>query len=152
MNNDTLTLAKYLYSKGVDNPLKIQKLLFFIRYEELKSKSFEGSYFKKDKNFQAWIYGPVNFDSYKFMQNLFLSLDEKDEYILLPQEIRKIDKKYKKYFDKWNVLSSDELVEISHTNLAWIKARKGIPADVPSKEFLIENENFLIFNGNKNQY
>lgn len=149
---DIITLAKYLYSKGVNNPLRVQKLLFFIRYEELKSKSLEGSYFKEDKNFQAWIYGPVNYESYKYMQNLFLCLDEKDEFILSTREIREIDKKYKKYFDKWNVYSSDELIERSHKNLAWIKARKDTPADAPSKEFLIENNDFLVFNDSKNQY
>ena len=49
-----ITLAKYLLTKGVDSPLKIQKLLFFLRYEELKNQNnLEDSYFASNYNFQA---------------------------------------------------------------------------------------------------
>ncbi|MDE5767036.1 MAG: DUF4065 domain-containing protein, partial [Malacoplasma sp.] len=137
-------------SKGVTSPLKLQKLLFFIRYEELKNKTTNNSFFKKNKNFQAWIYGPVNFVSYRFMQKLFMKLDEKDTYILSNKEIKLIDKKYKKYFDKWNEYSPEELIEKSHKNLAWIKARKGIDPDCPSREILEEDEDFLKFKNENN--
>ena len=48
-----LSLAKYLVNKGVTSPLKLQKLLFFLRYEELKNQTTEGSYFAKNYNFEA---------------------------------------------------------------------------------------------------
>lgn len=79
-----------------------------------------------------------------------MGLDEKDTYILSNEEIKKIDKKYKKYFEKWNEYSSDELVEKSHNNLAWIKARKEIDPDCPSEEILEENEDFLKFKNENN--
>lgn len=39
MEKNIVTLAKYLYTKGIDTPLKIQKILFFFRYEELKKQT-----------------------------------------------------------------------------------------------------------------
>lgn len=79
MKKDTITLTKYLVAKEVSAPLKIQKLLFFLRLEELKSqnsifrkfiifKKLVISYFEKENNFQAWIWGPVNVKSYQALQ------------------------------------------------------------------------------------
>ena len=50
---NVLILAKYLVNKGVTSPLKLQKLLFFLRYEELKNQSTEDSYFAENYNFEA---------------------------------------------------------------------------------------------------
>lgn len=143
--NDINKLCSYLISKGVTNQLRLQKLLFFIRYEELKSKNIEDSFFANKANFQAWIYGPVNYDSYKSFQNFFWGFDEKDTYILDEKEIKQIDKKYKVFYEKWNSFSTSQLVDKSHKNLSWIKARKGIDSDKPSNNILEENQTFLKF-------
>ena len=50
---NVLILAKYLVNKGVTSPLKLQKLLFFLHYEELKNQSTEDSYFAENYNFEA---------------------------------------------------------------------------------------------------
>ena len=52
MTKNTILLAKYLYSKGIDSSLRIQKILFFLRVEE-KRNNFESGYFKPKDNFQA---------------------------------------------------------------------------------------------------
>lgn len=52
-------LAKYLYTKWVDNSLKMQKILFFIRYEELLNKTTNDSYFEQNYNFEVWIMGQL---------------------------------------------------------------------------------------------
>lgn len=146
MQDKIIQLAKYLYTKGVITPLKLQKMLFFIRYEELLNGSIENSCFEPNYNFQAWIYGPVNEKSYKFMQMLFWSFDEKDEYLLKDDEMKVIDLKYGKYFNKWNKLSSDELAIKSRKNKAWINAREGLMDDEPSNKSIDESSlDFLEF-------
>ena len=82
MEKNVKTLAKYLFTKGINSSLKIQKILFFLRVEELKSKNTINSFFKEKNNFQAWIYGPVNLESFLEMQKLFSHEEEKDIYIL----------------------------------------------------------------------
>lgn len=147
MERNIRTLARWLLTKGVDSSLKIQKLLFFIRYEELKNnKENNLSFFNKNNNFQAWIYGPVNYESYSFLQNCLLELDEKDPYFLSDEEVKEIDKIYGQYFEKWNKFSSSELVEKSHKNKAWIIARGNLGKDEVCRNFLSENEDFLKFN------
>lgn len=136
-----ITLAKYLLTKGVDSPLKIQKLLFFLRYEELKNKNnLEDSYFASNYNFQAWIYGPVNYLTYNHLQSYFFQLDEKENYFLRDAKIMdQIEKQYGKYFEKWNQYSPQQLVKISHTNQAWIKARGSLLEDEISNNLLDES-------------
>jgi len=53
MERDVRTLAKYLLTKGVDFPSKIQKLLFFMRVEEIRKDQTQNSFFKPNENFQA---------------------------------------------------------------------------------------------------
>lgn len=132
-------LSKYLISKGVCSPLKLQKLLFFLRYEEVLSGNLKESYFNKSDNFQAWIYGPVNYESYVFCQNYFWGQDEKENYLLLEDEIKNIDKIYGKFFQKWNAISASELVDKSHKNISWIEARGDLSNDTPCNKILNES-------------
>ncbi len=144
--NNIITLSKYLLTKGVDSALKLQKILFFLRVEELKNKATKDSYFKDNQNFQAWIYGPVSYESYTFMYDYFAKLDETESFILSDEEVKEIDKKYGKYLDKYIDKTPNELVELSHKNKAWIKARKGYAKDAVCKEYMDENESFIEFN------
>ena len=52
--------------------------------------------------------------------------------------MQKIDQKYKASFEKWDVYSDDDLIDISHTNEAWIKVRKDIEANEPCTNYLDE--------------
>ena len=66
MENGVLKLAQYLINYYNDNdlpylgPRTLQKLLFFLRYEECKNQQTKNSYFAKNHNFEAWVYGPAN--------------------------------------------------------------------------------------------
>ena len=143
---DIITLAKYLITKGVDYPLRLQKLLFFLRYEELKNKTTQGSYFAKNHNFEAWIYGPVNPTTYNLLQYYFAKEDEKDRYLLDLRTMWQIDRKYKAYFDKWNKFSSSQLIVRARRNYAWIKARHDLEDHEPCTEKINEQtEDFLEF-------
>lgn len=109
--NDTITLAKWLISKGETSLLKIQKILFFIRVEELKNNDIDDTYFEKNHNFEAWIYGPVNVKSFKYLQPWYNSLNEMEAYLLEEKEVNQIDKKYKKYYEIYKNDSPTELIE-----------------------------------------
>ena len=146
MEKNVITVSRWLINKGLTSLLKIQKLLFFIRYEELKNNEIENSYFSNDKNFQAWIYGPVSVVSFEYLQPWFNKENEPDCYFLPLEEEKEIDKKYLKYFEKYEKYSPNELVEMSHKNCAWIKARKGLGDKDICKEFMIEDDDFLKFN------
>lgn len=117
---NTKILAKYLLTKGVDSALKIQKMLFFFRVEEKRSNfpSQNDSYFNEKDNFEAWIYGPVNVESFKEMQKLFRNEAEKEDYLLDKNEISKIDKLYLNFYNEYIRYSARELVEKSHKNFA----------------------------------
>lgn len=144
MEKNTITLAKYLFTKGVDLSSKIQKILFFFRVEELKAKKNFG-FFKEKNNFQAWIFGPVNSESFFEMQRFFTESEEKDIFILNSKQVKKIDQYYGKWFEKYNKYSASQLIAKSHKNLSWKNARGTLPEDVPCKKFLKEDETFLEF-------
>lgn len=149
---NTKTLAKYLLTKGVDSALKIQKMLFFFRVEEKISNfpSQENSYFDEKDNFEAWIYGPVNVESFKYMRNVFLSESEKEEFLLDEKNeseekiIQELDKLYLQYFEKYNQYSARQLVEKSHKNLAWIEARGDLGPDDICHAKLNENDKIFV--------
>lgn len=144
MDKNTTTLAKYLFTKGIEPSLKIQKMLFFFRVEELTNNE-ENGFFKNNHNFEAWIYGPVNYESFKFMQRFFNDNEEKEILQLNEQEVREIDELYIQYFNKYCDFEGLELVNKSHKNKAWIEARAGIEFDKPSRNLLEENESFITF-------
>lgn len=143
---DVLTVAKYLLYRGVDSPLRVQKLLFFLRYEEIQNEELEDSYFDDNFNFEAWIYGPVNRRSYNALQYYFNREDEKENFVLSDEEAAMVDRKYGQYFLKWNQFSSDQLIEIAQKNLGWIKARGVLyPDDLCSEKLDEEARTFTEF-------
>ena len=143
---DIKMLGKWLVTKGYESILQIQKILFFIRYEELKSKNTQDSYFKKDHNFQAWKYGPVSVELLHFLNPWFNKLDEAENYIITDHDlIKEIDNKYLDYLKKYEDWSIDKLIDESHKNQSWINARKNYGIDDICKEYMEENENFLEF-------
>lgn len=145
MEKNIQTLARYLLSKGINSSVKLQKMLFFFRVEDLK-KGRNTGYFKENYNFQAWIYGPVNKDTFKEMRGLFLEYEEEiDPFILEKNEIKEIDRIYGEEFDKYVKFSPRELVRRSHANKSWINARNGKDDDEPCENFLEEDESFTTF-------
>ena len=137
-NTKIKILAKYLVTKGVSTALRLQKLLFMLRFEEVVNEQLNDSYFAPNNNFQAWINGPVNTEVYYYLRPMFIEIDEKDHYLLPKEQMQKIDQKYKASFEKWDVYSEDDLIDISHTNKAWIKARKDIWPNEPCTNYLDE--------------
>lgn len=146
MERNILTLAKWLVTRGHNHSaVEIQKLLFFIRVEELKSKDVKDSFFKDNHNFQAWIYGPVNYESFNFLKPFFNKFNEIEDYLISDEEKKLIDDKYKNYLDKYKNYTIDELINESHKNVSWINARAGIPEMERCTKFMEENGDFIRF-------
>ena len=149
MEKDTkiIDLGKYIIKKGIRSPLKFQKLLFFIRYEEKKNNVNSG-YFEENGNFEAWVYGPVNRETYEFFKLFFWGEDELEGNSNLEDDkFLEMENKFSDYFEKWNKLDAHSLVEKSHLNRAWIKAREGKEFEEPSTKTLDEESvDFIEFN------
>lgn len=135
-----LDIAKYIlyrsYQDGeLVSPLKLQKLVYFTYVRTLiknKKRLF-------DEKIQAWPNGPVVPSLYHALKK-YGSSPIPDEFIAIasegdfhtflsrfPQEIlNTMDEAYKEYM----TYTAFELVVASHTEDAWIQARKGLnPTD-----------------------
>lgn len=138
-NTKIKILAKYLLTKGeLMSAVRLQKLLFLIRYEEIASGDLTNSYFEDNDNFQAWSSGPVNLESYYYLRPVFIETDERDHYLLSKEQVEKIDQKYKAFFEKWKSYSDNDLINVCQTNGAWIKARAEIDLNEPCTDYLDE--------------
>ncbi len=144
MKNEKLTqLALYLTNKyDVNSPLKLQKMLFFIRIEEIKSNNnknkLKSEFFKENYNFEAWINGPVEPNIYRFMRPYFLNLEIEDQdytYDVKKYNFKKLDG----YIQKYLKYDAYELRDLSHKNKGWISARNGIKENEISNEKIDEN-------------
>lgn len=147
MKNKIITLTQYLITRGILNPFKIQKLLFFLRYEEIKNNDEENSFFAENYNFEAWKSGPVNPESYYFLDDIFFKQEEELEKFLLEDSniIKTLDKKYGSCLEKWNLIEINDLTDKSQKNVSWINARKGIDEndDLTAKK-MDERKKFFI--------
>lgn len=93
-NTKIKILAKYLVTKGVSTALRLQKLLFMLRFEEVVNGELNNSYFAPNNNFQARINGPVNTEVYYYLRPMFIEIDEKDHYLLSKEQVQKIEKEF----------------------------------------------------------
>lgn len=136
---DSVELAKYILAKrGKMSHLKLQKLLYYI--EAFHLAYFQESVIKDD--FEAWMHGPVC----KKVWNAFkedskpvyglLAMPEKDarhairtiEEALSEDQLEIIGDVLKEYGDK----SSYHLECLTHVELPWREARRGVAPDASS--------------------
>ncbi len=148
MLKNTKTLAKYLFTKGIESSLRIQKILFFLRVEELRSGKRSGFFREKD-NFQAWIHGPVNVESFDEMRRFFSGDEEKEWFLLSKKDVAALDATFGEWLKKYEFLSPSALIEKSRSNFAWINARGDLDCDAPCRTHLKEDETFVEFEGGK---
>lgn len=147
MNKELTKIEKfslYLYSRQlVKSNLRIQKILFFLRIYEIRKGIKKSLIFDNDKNnFQAWIYGPVNVESYKYMSPIVVGDDQVSDIDLkkITSSIEKqYDEKYGKCIDYLKWMTTSNLIGLSHKNLAYKEARKDCRFDDdPCTNFLDE--------------
>lgn len=125
-NTPIKMLAKYLVTKGVQSGSRLQRLLFICRWVEIVNQQTTNSVFEPNNNFQAWINGPVNVETYYYLRPMFIKIDEKDHYLLSKEQMAPLEAQYGAIFTKWNVCSDDDFCRIFRTNQAWKQARQGI--------------------------
>ena len=148
----------YLVSKyKIDSILKIQKILFFLRVYEMKKGKKDSPIFgkKRNNNFQAWMYGPVNVESYYFMRPKFYGMgDESNDDILVKfksqtEEYKKYNEKLKIYepiIIKLNEIDAQKLVYYSHHNIEYKNVRGSLKEFEPCDKVLDENKkDFILF-------
>ncbi len=131
---DVLELARYLnflhnsiYNKNI-SPLKLQKVLFFLFGEwgafiKNASNSNDGkelvnySKYLFDSEFEAWVYGPVINEVYKYFNNEKIS----EEEIFNTEEKKYVGHFVKDLCIELFELSDFRLVELSHQKNCWKK-------------------------------
>ena len=142
VKNGVLKLAQYLINQRQVLSSHLQRLLFFLRYEELKNQTTKGSYFAKNYNFEAWINGAAN------RQSCFY--DFKNEPIVLKQtEIERLNKQYGAALEKWSRYGFYHLTKRAQQNQAWKAARHGLMANEVGLNRIIDESQpaFLEFDG-----
>lgn len=121
---------------------------------EKKNKISSSPIFDSDNgNFQAWMYGPVNIDSYYFMRPKFYDAeDETNDDILSNRELLEKYKPYEPIIKKLNEFDSQELVYYSHHNIEYKNVRKPLKEFDPCDKELDENNvSFTKFDDEVNQ-
>jgi len=125
---DTMKIAKYLFYTANDmSNLKLQKFLYFA-YKEYYIEN-KKELFKND--FEAWIYGPVLPEIYKNFHKILGDNDFENtrKYFDDKKEIKNF---LNKIIEKYKVFSTLELVEKTHKEKAWMKARQNLDDFEPS--------------------
>ncbi len=119
--------------------LKLQKLLYYAQawYLVLKGKAL----FNED--FQAWVHGPVLPSQYRRFKEF--------EWKPIIQDIQSINlddvelvSHLREVVDVFGVETAAALEMMTHNEPPWKEARKGVPADQPSKR-VISKESMLAF-------
>ena len=136
-------LFKYTYDGDLITNLKMQKILYYVYVWFLVN-------FKKpcfDEKFQAWPNGPVLRSVYKELKGFqsspietsFANLQCEQDLAELKNLLGKdlvclIDEVYEEY----GRMSAFELVNLTHKELAWLNARKGLKVEEPSNNELLD--------------
>lgn len=127
-----LTEGDYLSS------LKLQKLIYYAQAWYLAL--FNKPLFNED--FEAWIYGPVLPSQYRRFQEYGSSPLPDMGDVNLSLEVREHLDEILLVFGGY---SAYQLAEMTHSEKPWIKARCGIPVDMPSKAIISKDDIKLFF-------
>ncbi|SKB01476.1 Uncharacterized phage-associated protein [Caloramator quimbayensis] len=121
-------VANYFLSKESMTHKKLQKLCYYA-YAWYLTLYKEKLYNEK---FEAWIHGPVNKDLYDFYKIYGWQLIPKRDVTI------NMDKKVKEFLDiimmNFGNYSADALELMTHHELPWINARKGLSPSEPGFE------------------
>ncbi len=132
-----MDVAAYILTQTGNITAKaLQKLSYYC-------KAWSCGWFKRPifpEQFQAWSGGPVNYELFKRHQGLLtVGRPFFDAF-----DINEPSGEQKQFIDKilgvYGEIRPDELGRMSHKEAPWIKARKGLPDDAPSSEFIKESD------------
>lgn len=139
-------LALYLIeNNNINSPMKIQKLLFFARVEEIKNNkgNLKSKIFNDNYNFESWIRGPVIREVYRELKPKFLGFSEEyeTEDDIWDRKYEGDFKMYENFLIKKGYINkpANELSDLSHENRGWKLARGNKKEDEISKTKIDEN-------------
>lgn len=123
-----LDVAKWFLSKESMTPKKIQKLSYY--FEAWSNALFDCSLIN-DTVFEAWIHGPVSkklYSEYKEYGWNDVPKSGSVDYLFDEKALDLLESVWVTYGDK----SANELEILTHSELPWINARKGISPEQQS--------------------
>lgn len=121
---NTLSVAKYLYNSYFEHfgrpmdQMRLHKLMYFVQRESLMYK--KEVLFKEP--FLGWRYGPVLYSVRREYQTGNLFSDVSDE---VSEDTRQLAEQVLK---RYGSFSAWKLSSLSHRELSWKRARKGLDA------------------------
>lgn len=119
--------ANFLYShKNGMNPIRLQKMMFYLYKLSLQRGEpiFNFNDQPQDGRFQAWTHGPVIPNVYREMKFKFNGVDEIDPEVQIKNKeiLANLSKEILSDLQILNQMDTFKLRDLSHKNLAWIKA------------------------------
>lgn len=143
-------IAEYIIAIGKEiTPLALQKILY---YAQGFYKAFFGKFLFED-DCQAWVHGPVYvsiYEKYKDFKsaNIIVDIDYDIEDIIVDEK-REILDAVIKYFGYYN---GKALEKMSHYEIPWIKARKGLLPTENSNNIICKKDIKEYFEKVKDKY
>ena len=158
MKLSPIDVTKYLLYKcsfygDVITNLKMQKLLYYV-YAWCLVKTGSSCF---EEKFQAWPNGPVLPSVYHELKVYgaspidpdFTGLETKDDLRELEVRIGRAKELIDKVFEKYGALSAFQLVSLTHNELSWKNARKGLEVDQPSMNEIADRDILIQYDEKK---
>lgn len=146
-------IADFFLSKESISPKKLQKLVYYSYAWSiaLLNDSPENIQFKLfESDVEAWVHGPVVPELYRKYKDFgwqeIPQVKDFDESIFA-SEILDI---LQQVWDVYGGFTGNQLEAISHKEMPWIEARKGIPVCMASSEIISDKNMFIYYNEQAN--
>ena len=146
-------IADFFLSKESISPKKLQKLVYYSYAWSiaLLNDSPENIQFKLfESDVEAWVHGPVVPELYRKYKDFgwqeIPKVKDFDESIFA-SEILDI---LQQVWDVYGGFTGNQLEAISHKEMPWIEARKGIPVCMASSEIISDKNMFIYYNEQAN--
>ena len=146
-------IADFFLSKEYISPKKLQKLVYYSYAWSiaLLNDSPENIQFKLfESDVEAWVHGPVVPELYRKYKDFgwqeIPQVKDFDESIFA-SEILDI---LQQVWDVYGGFTGNQLEAISHKEMPWIEARKGIPVCMASSEIISDKNMFIYYNEQAN--
>ena len=146
-------IADFFLSKESISPKKLQKLVYYSYAWSiaLLNDSPENIQFKLfESEVEAWVHGPVVPELYRKYKDFgwqeIPQVKDFDESIFA-SEILDI---LQQVWDVYGGFTGNQLEAISHKEMPWIEARKGIPVCMASSEIISDKNMFIYYNEQAN--
>ena len=146
-------IADFFLSKESISPKKLQKLVYYSYAWSiaLLNDSPENIQFKLfESDVEAWVHGPVVPELYRKYKDFgwqeIPQVKDFDESIFASEILDILQQVWYVY----GGFTGNQLEAISHKEMPWIEARKGIPVCMASSEIISDKNMFIYYNEQAN--